>query len=136
MQVQIVPQKFIHASWEKVAPHIEAAIAYGHGEDTLEQIKVHLALETLQLLVAVDGDNEIQGAATIRYINRSNDRVAFVTAIGGKLITNADAIRQFLALMRNEGATTIEGAVRESVARLWRTKLGAREKYRIVEVPL
>jgi hypothetical protein len=86
------------------------------------------------LLVAVDGET-IHGAAAVEFFNRPNDRVAFITAIGGKLVSNEDTFAQLKALMLSMGATTIEGAAREAIARLW-SRYGFEEKYRIVGVKL
>jgi hypothetical protein len=61
-----------------------------------------------------------------------NDRVAFVIAIGGKLISNQDTYKQFSGLLKSYGATKIQGAAREAIARLW-TRYGFKERYRIVE---
>ena len=46
------------------------------------------------LLVATDDNAEIHGAATVSFINYPNDRVAFVTAIGGKLVTSPETFAQ------------------------------------------
>lgn len=134
--VQIVPEKYIHKVWPEVEPYIAAAIEHAHGEDSLDQVKTHVAMGGLQLIVFVDDNNEIKGAGTVRYFNRSNDRVAYCTTLGGKLITDPEGCKGFLDIVRNEGATALEGAGRPSIVRLWRKKLGAREKYSIVEVPL
>ena len=136
MNVQVVSDKYLHKVWDEVEPYLESAMEHAHGEDSTDQIKVYLSMNALQLIVFVNEQNSIEGAATVKYITRANDRVAFVTAIGGKLITDQDAARQFLAILRNEGATVLEGAARPSIVRLWRKVLGAREKYSIVEVQL
>jgi hypothetical protein len=86
------------------------------------------------LLVAVD-DNSVHGAATVDFYNRPNDRVAFLTAIGGRLISSPETFEQLKTLLRGLGATCIEGAARESIARLW-SRYGFEEKYRIVGAKL
>jgi hypothetical protein len=55
--------------------------------------------------------------------------------MGGKLITNKETFQQFSDLLKAFGATAIEGASRESTARLW-TRYGLEEKYRIVGAKL
>jgi hypothetical protein len=84
------------------------------------------------LIVAVN-EAGIHGAATVSFSNRPNDRVAFITAIGGKLISNPDTVEQLKQVLSSVGATCIEGAARESIARLW-SRYGFEEKYRIVGV--
>jgi hypothetical protein len=80
--------------------------------------------------VAVE-EGVIHGAATINFYNRPNDRVAFITTIGGKLVSNKDTFEELRAFAKSKGATVIEGAARESIARLWK-RYGFEEKHRIV----
>jgi hypothetical protein len=61
-----------------------------------------------------------------------NDRIAFITTIGGRHITSPDTYSQFATILKQFGATKIQGAARPSVARLWR-KIGFTERYIIVE---
>ena len=52
-----------------------------------------------------------------------------------KLISNKDTFRQFKDLLKANGATKIQGAARESIARLW-SRYGFEERYRIVETKI
>ena len=133
MQIQQVPIQYVHAAWPKVERFIASALEYSNGEYTPEQAKVFVAQGQWQLFVAVDSNQEIHGAACVQYNNMPNDRVAFVVAIGGKLMTNQDTWGQFVSILKSNGATYVEGAARESIARLW-TRYGFEEKYRIVGV--
>jgi hypothetical protein len=87
------------------------------------------------LVVAVDDEGAIHGAATVSFLNYPNDRVAFITFIGGKLISNKDTFEQFKNLLKANGATKIQGAAREAIARLW-SRYGFEERYRIVETKI
>ena len=69
------------------------------------------------LLVAVDENKTIVGAGTVSFINYPLSRVAFFTAIGGRLITNEDTFEQLKALLKHRGATKIQGLVRPSMER-------------------
>lgn len=111
-----------------------AALEHSKGDYTLESVKVLLATGQWLLVVAVDEEG-VKGAATVSFTNRPHDRVAFVTLIGGKLISNDDTFEQLKNLLRSLGATCIEGAARESIARLW-SRYGFEEKYRIVGVKI
>jgi hypothetical protein len=83
----------------------------------------------------VDEEGVICGAATVHLFNRPSNRVAFVTYIGGRLITGDDSYKQMCAVLKGFGATSIEGAVNDAVAKLWQ-RFGFTEKYKIVEVTL
>lgn len=133
MKIQYVPSEFVNQTWPLVEPYISSALEHSHGEYTPDQVKVYLANGQWVLYVAVDDSNTVRGAGTVCYSNRPNDRVAFVTTIGGKLFTSQDTWRQFVALTKAQGATQIEGAARESIARLWK-RYGFETKYSIVSV--
>jgi len=124
-----------HQAWPFVESFLAEALKWGEDDYTAEQAKVMLANGQWMLLVAVDEKNTIHGAAAVNFINMPNDRVAFVVAIGGKLISNQDTYKQFTALLKAHGATKIQGAARESIARLW-TRYGFKERYRIVEAKI
>jgi histone deacetylase complex regulatory component SIN3 len=88
------------------------------------------------MIVASNEINEVVGASTITFHNYPNDRVAFVTAVGGKFISDTDTYNQFKEILKGFGATKIQGAARKSIARLWRTKLGFKERHIIVEAKI
>jgi hypothetical protein len=113
---------------------LSSALEYSQGDYTLEQVKSLVAMGNWTLVVAVD-DNGVQGAATVDFLNRPNNRVAFITAIGGRLVSSEDSVEQLKKLLGSFGATCIEGAARESIARLW-SRYGFEEKYRIVGVKI
>lgn len=133
--VQPVPLQYFHQTWPLVEKYIADALQWGGDDYTLEQAKALIAGGTWILVVAVDDQNSIRGASAINLFNMPNDRIAFVVAIGGKLISNKDTFAQFSALLKSYGATKIQGAARESIARLW-TRYGFKERYRIVETTL
>jgi len=134
MKIQYVPLEWVNQTWPRVEEFIASALEYAQGDYTVDQVKALVTQGTWMLLVAVDG-SEIKGAATINFYNRPNDRVGFISTIGGRLISNPDTFEQLKAFALSQGATVIEGAARESIARLW-TRYGFTEKYRIVGVKL
>ena len=133
MKIQRVDPAYVHTVWPQVSGFIADALAY-QNDYTLEQVKVYVSGGEWVLFVAAD-DLEIHGAVVVQFFNRPNDRVAFVIALGGHLVSNKDTFAQLQDVCRLMGATAIEGAARESVARLW-TRYGFTEKYRIVGVKL
>jgi hypothetical protein len=135
LTVQHVPQQFVAQTWPLVEEHIASANKYGGDDYTLDQIKMYATQGQWVLLVATDEEKNVHGAATVSFLNYPNDRVAFVTAIGGKLISNDDTFEQLKVLLRSMGATKIQGAARESIARLWK-RYGFAERYVVVEVKI
>lgn len=134
MKIQHVDTNYVAQVWPKVADYIESALAY-QDDYTLEHVRLYLSTGQWTLVVAVADDGYIQGAAAISFINRPKDRVAFVVAMGGKLITSQETFFEFKDLLKAFGATYIEGASRETAARLW-LRYGLEEKYRIVGAKL
>lgn len=137
MKIQHVPVELVHQVWPKIVKYLDAAVNQQEGEPDfhIEHVRSYVTNGQWILLVAVDEELNFHGAATINFFNRPNDRVAFVTYIGGRLVANGDTFNQLCTLCKSFGATKIEGAVNEAVSRLWR-KFGFKEKYRIAEVAL
>lgn len=135
MKIQYVALEWVNYTWDKVEGFIANALAHSNGDYTVEQAKVFVTQGKWALIVAVDDFGDIHGAATVEFFNRPDDRVAFITTIGGRLVSNADTFEQLKTYARSMGATAIEGAARESIARLWQ-RYGFKEKYRIVGVKL
>jgi hypothetical protein len=135
-KVQPVPVQLVNQVWSRVEPFIKSAEEkFGGSEYTTEQIKVYLVTGQMMLLVATDENAEIHGAATVSFINYPNDRVAFVTSIGGKLVTSPETFAQMAEVFKGNGATKIQGMAKEAVARLWK-RFGFEEKAILVEVKL
>lgn len=137
MNVQHVPVEFVNQVWPKIEGFITAAVEQQEGEKdyTVDQVRTLAVTGQWLVVVAVNNDGDIKGAATISFTNRPNHRVAFITYIGGRLITNPGTFQQLCAILKRYGATSIEGAVNESIARLWR-RYGFADKYKIVGVTI
>lgn len=131
MKIQEVPLAYVNQVWPQVEGYIANALQYAHGEYTIDDARVFATSGNWHLVVAVLDDGSIRGAALVSYFNRPRDRVAFVMAIGGKLVSNINTWGQFEDIMRHNGATCLEGAARESIARLW-SRYGMQTKYSIV----
>lgn len=121
----------IQQVWNEVEDMLAEAMKHSGGEYTLEHLKVMLVEGRQVLLVCADESMKIKCALTIEWINYPNDRVAFITAIGGKTCKNA--WNQFLEWVKINGGTKIQGAAYESVARLWKRQYGFENRYIIVE---
>ena len=136
MRIQHIDLNYVNVMWPAIEPFIRSSIeGAGTFEYTLEQYKLRLVDGTWTALVAVDTENQIHGAAVVYFFNRPDARVGYITAIGGKLITNKDTFEQLKNFMLINGATKIEGNARESIARLW-LRYGFKEKYRVVGVSI
>lgn len=133
MKIQYVPVEYVAQTWPLVEAFVVSALEHAHGEYTPDQVKVLLSTGQWTLYVAVDDAGALHGAGTVCFNSMPNDRVAFVTTIGGKLFTSQETWQQFVDLLKVRGATRVEGAARESIARLWK-RYGFETKYSIVSV--
>ena len=136
MNVAIRPVELpnVYRVWDRVEPFLKSAEQkYENPEYNTHHIKAMLTSGQWVLLVFVDENNEIQGALTLSFVNYPNDRVAFVTAVGGKLLAEDTTADQLADICRAYGATTIHGVVNKSIARLCESKLGFKERAILVE---
>jgi hypothetical protein len=133
--VQPVGTQYVHQTWPLVQDLFASALKFGGDEYTLDQIKALLAQGSWVLLVAVDKENTVHGAASVEFINKPNDRVGLITAMAGKDIVNEDVFGQVCALLKANGATKVQCAARESAARLYK-QVGLEERYTILEAKL
>lgn len=134
ISIQLVPLSLIHQTWPLVEKFVEDALAWGEDDYTLDQTKQNLADGKWMLVIAVRNE-EVIGASVVNIYNMPNDRVAFVIAMGGRLICSEDTYNQFCGLLKSFGATKIQGVAREAVARLWK-RFGFKERYILVEAKL
>ena len=135
VNIQHIPVEYIAQTWPLLEKHIASAETFGGDDYTTDQIKVYLAKGLWQLFAAVNEENEVQGAATVLFQNYPNDRVAFVTTMGGTMMVNEEVLSTFKQALKKFGATKLQGAMRPSMVRL-SEKLGFVERYAIVEVKI
>jgi hypothetical protein len=126
---------YLHQHWEEIEKYLQPALDLsGVEEFTLEQMKVYI-VNGNWTLIAVEENKKLCGAVVVAFANYPNDRIAFVTAIGGKFISSRESSDKFKALLKSMGATKIQGYARESVARLWK-RIGFANKQILVEYKL
>lgn len=87
------------------------------------------------LLVAVDEENKVHGAATVSFANYPMARVAFITLIGGHLVSSPETFDQLKLLLKGYGATKIQGYGRPAIVRLWK-RYGFEPRTTLVEVQI
>lgn len=133
MKAQFVPQEYVAQTWPKIEHYIASALEYCHGDYTIDQVRMFVNMGQWLLIVATDDAGEIHGAATASFINYPNDRVGFITTVGGKMVASKEIFQDLCNILRSRGATKIQGACRPSIVRLWR-RFGFEPVTTIVEV--
>jgi hypothetical protein len=123
--IQYVETANVSQVWPVVEPFLSEALNSStdfpdwYQNYNIHHLQMFLTNGAWLLVVAID-DDKICGACTVSFVNYPIHRVAFVTAIGGKLISNADTFNQLKLLLKQRGATKIQGYGRDSIVRLWK----------------
>jgi hypothetical protein len=133
--VQPIGTQYVHQTWPLVEELFAKASKHDTGDYSLDQIKGLLASGSWVLLVAIDEESTVHGAASISFYNMPNYRVGFITAMAGKAIVNEDVYGQVCSFIKANGATRVQCAARESAARLYK-QVGMEERHIIMETKL
>jgi len=120
--VKVVTPNFIYDVWKDVESFLNASINVSGGDFTLDQLKFSLGRGEQTLLVSVNKQNVINGAMTVEFNNRPNDRVMFITALGGNGIVNDETFSQVESWAKLQGATKASAWAQEAQARLYKIK--------------
>jgi len=120
--VKVVAPNFIFDVWKDVESFLNASINVSGGDFTLDQLKFSLGRGEQTLLVSVNEQNVINGAMTVEFTNRPNDRIMFITALGGNGIVNDETFSQVESWAKSQGATKASAWAQEAQARLYKIK--------------
>lgn len=124
--IQYVETANVAQVWPLVEPFLSEALNSStefpdwYHNYNIHHLQMFLTNGAWLLIVATGDDGKICGACTVSFVNYPIHRVAFVTAIGGKLVSNADTFNQLKLLLKQRGATKIQGYGRDSIVRLWK----------------
>ena len=130
----VVPTTHIHQFWHFAEQHLQRAIDTGNGEFTIDQLKQFVSQGNSVLLLVIK-EEECLGALTVQWVMYPNDKVAYITYIGG--YTDHKCWGQFLTWVRNNGGTKVQGSTaKDSIVRLWRMKWNMKPKYTLMEYKL
>jgi len=126
LTLRAVDAAYVAQTWPFVKGWIEEALTSSPefpdwaANYTVDHVQSFLTAGTCMLIVAIDDEGVLQGCCTVSFINYPIHRVAFITSIGGKLISNRDTFEQLKRILQAYGATKIQGYGRESIVRLWK----------------
>lgn len=133
IELQYVPKEQVQRVWGLLSPFFARAVEVEPGDYTVDQLRMLAASGAHTIIVAVRaGTKDVLGAMAIEFLDRPNARIAFVVATAGKGIINAETYAQLADMMRSCGATRIQCAAQEAMARLYR-RHGMVKRYTIIE---
>ena len=132
MTLYVVPTNQVKRFWYLAEPLLQKAIEKGNGEFTTGQLKLLVTQGQQQLLLAMEKDI-CHSATTVQWVNYPNDRVAYITYLGGKDIK--EVADEFKEWVRQNGGTSIHCSTKyESIAKLLINKHGYCKKYQLLEL--
>lgn len=134
MIIEVVPTSLVHRVWSDTEKFLVAALQYAGDDYTIEQVRANIARGEWLLVIASD-ESGIRGAAAVNIYNMPNYRVAFVVAIGGRLISNTETFEQFKGILKSFGADRVQGVGRDAIVRLW-SRYGFQERYTLFEAKI
>lgn len=120
LSVELVPQDQILSVWEIVKPFInQSANIPDNGLYTVDHMLAFLMTQQWHLIVGFD-ENYIYGALAFQLIDHPLHRVAFITAVGGRGLINSYNYEKLKLILREFGATKLQGYGKPSILRLYR----------------
>ena len=141
LSIQPVDVNYINQIWPLVKDYLEDALTKDNDAPewsdcyNIHHVQGFVTSGIWMLLVASDEEGKIHGAATVSFAHYPMHRVAFITLIGGRMIANRDTFEQLKAVLRQRGATKVQGYGRESIVRLWK-RFGFEPRTTLMEVQL
>jgi hypothetical protein len=122
VKIQTVDNRYVHQTWPLVHSFIEESVnkglVSGSPDYNAEHVLAFLASGQWILIVAINESGDVIGAMTMSFINYPMNRVAFVTATGGKFIINKDTFEQLQSIAKYHGATKIQAMARPAMVKL------------------
>lgn len=131
LSIQQVPLEFVNRVWPSAEEYLKNAFDFAADDYTVDDARVYVASGMWSLIVALDEEGVVHGAAVVTYYNRPRSRVAYIMGLGGRLVTNKNTCVQLYDIFRRNGADSIEAAARDAVLPLWK-KYGLTKKYTII----
>lgn len=132
--LQYVAPEYIPRIWPHVEKFISSGLEKSANELNADHIKVYLTQGSQDLLIMLDETDSIIGAIVIQLSTYPNERIAFITSLGGARLKEVWA--QLLDWCKGKGATTLRGCVAESSVRFWRSRLNCEMRYIVMEKKL
>ena len=135
-RAEVVQPNYVYHIWDKVEKYLEGGLSKSGGEYNIHHLKQYLTSGQQTLVIVIDEEFKIHGAVALEFTNFPNERIAYITSIGGRHMTSQDLWEQFEDILRQLGVTAIRGGAHESVARLWRKLFKFEQRYIVVEKKL
>lgn len=139
MKVLPIKREHIYHVWDRVKDQVALALELGMMTDKpefdVEYIHQKLLEGKMELMVAIDDTGAIHGSVVISYSDYPNVRIAYVVALAGKGLCTQALWQEVIKLVKDNGATKIQGHDRPAMVRLLK-RLGMMPRYTVMEISL
>ncbi len=128
-----LPPNVIHQTWPKLKPFIEELDAHANGEITIDQTKMALTQGVCEVLAWADADANIHNIVIGEWKMVPEKRIFFITGWAGSNAIDAIKNNIFEEWVKDNGGTSIQCAVRDSMGRMLNQRFGYDKVYSIYE---
>lgn len=121
--------------WHIVAPMLQKAIDLDPELNTIEQIEYFVRTGRSFLLVWIEPDEGITGAAIVDIVDYPRERVAHINLMGGKWIVKDRVFKDLQDWMRSFGATTAQCWAKGALVQMYE-KIGMTNTHQVMRIKL
>lgn len=133
LDLKVIPVELVSVYWDQLSLFIGDALREsGTDEYGVDDVRGYLESGMWSAIGFFDPESVLHGALTVTVLTYPTSRVAFVTAIGGRELTNEANWQQLRDICKSAGCSKLQAYSRESVARLWK-RIGFRNRAILVE---
>ena len=131
-----IPAELISEYWDQLTLFVGDALREAKvTEYSLEHVRQLLDMGTWTAIGFFDPEAVMHGALTVTVQHYPHERIAFVTTIGGKGLTNETNWQQLKDICKAAGCSKLQAFSRDSVARLW-SQIGFHNRAILVEADI
>lgn len=136
LTLKVIPVELVPEYWGQLSAFVGDALTEAKvTEYSLEHVQQLLATGSWSAVGFFDPEAVMHGALTVAVQNYPHERVAFVTAIGGRGLTNETNWQQLKDICKAAGCSKLQAYSRDSVARLW-GRIGFHNRAILVEADI
>jgi hypothetical protein len=132
MQLVHIDPRFLDKVWDEVGPVLAEAVATNKGEESLEQVRLHVRSKHYDLLVVTE-DDAIRSVVVTEFIDFPNLRVAHIAYAAKSL--PLEGVELFKQWAEGCGASALQAFCGDAQARLFK-RFGFAHAYHVMRLPL
>jgi hypothetical protein len=121
--------------WGEAAPLLKKYIDLEPDFITIEQLEYSIRTGKMCLLVWIDPEEGISGAAAVEFIDYPQYRVGHGAVLGGKNVVKPHVLKELVAWMKANGATVAQCWCRDELVPMYK-KMGMEETHHVMRMKI